>query len=121
MERLKVRVILLDKNLARLGDAFINFVFSLAITEVENCPTGIKVSDKILAEAARKSGLRKILPNRADRGLIANAVEALTVYVWLKRLIMLDESVNILKASIRDPAQAISNLVSEAIERIGHD
>ena len=118
MDRIRLKLILQDKNLARLGDAYINFIFSLAITEVEYVPTVTKVSDRVLANAAKRSGLRGLLPNRVSRGSIANAVEAIIVYVWLKKLIILEEAVNILKASLRDPSQAISNLIYEAINRI---
>ena len=118
MDRIRLKSILQDKNLARLGDAYINFIFSLAITEVEHVPTGTKVSDRILAMAAKRSGLRELLPNRVSRGSIANAVEAIIVFVWIKKLIILDEAVNILKASLKDPSRAISNLICEAMNRI---
>ena len=118
MDEIKIISILQDKDLARLGDAYLNFIFSLAITEVEQQPTGIKVSDRILADAAKKSGLRSLLPNRMDRGSIANAVEAILVFAWLKKLILLEEAVNILKSSMKTPSQAIANLVMEIFDEI---
>ncbi len=121
MDENKIRSILQDKDLARLGDAYVNFIFSLAITEFKQKPTGIKVSDRILAEAAKKSGIRKILPKRMDRNSIANAVEAIIVYTWLEKLIVMEEAVGILKKSIKDPPQAISSLIMESLNKMSNE
>jgi len=118
MELIEVGSILQDKNLAKLGDSYVNFVFSLALTEVEQHPTGVKVSDKVLAEAAKRSGLRKILPNRINKDVLGNAVEALIIHAWINKSITIEESVNILKKSINDPSQAFTNLIIEVLERI---
>ncbi len=50
-----------DRQLASLGDAFINFVYSLALTQISGHPKGVKVSDKILSEAFKLAGLRQYL------------------------------------------------------------
>lgn len=118
MELIEVGSILQDKHLAKLGDSYINFVFSLALTEVKLRPTGIKVSDRVLAEAAKRSGLRKILPNRVNKDVLGNAVEALIIHAWMNKSITIEESVNILKKSINDPSQAFTNLIIKVLERI---
>lgn len=118
MELIEVGSILQDKNLAKLGDSYINFVFSLTLTEVKQRPTGIKVSDRVLAEAAKRSGLRKLLPNRINKDVLGNAVEALIIHAWINKSITIEESVNILKKSINDPSQAFTNLIIEVLERI---
>ncbi|WP_455276753.1 ribonuclease III family protein [[Eubacterium] cellulosolvens] len=118
MELVEAGSILQDKDLAKLGDSYVNFVFSLALTEVEQHPTGIKVSDRVLAEAAKRSGLRKILPNRINKDILGNAVEALIIHAWINKSITIEESVNILKRSINDPSQAFTNLIIEVLERI---
>src|SRR6266487_2307267 len=64
--------ILTDHGLAQFGDALLNFVFSLALTETTGRPRGTKVSDKTLAEAAARAGLRKYLPRRIGGGGYAN-------------------------------------------------
>ena len=118
MELNEAKFILQNKGLAKLGDAYVNFIFSVAITEVKQKPTGIKVSDRVLAEAAKRSGLRKILPKRIDRGQIGDAVEAIIVYTWLKKIINLEDAINILKNTIDDPSQAFANLITEALNRV---
>jgi hypothetical protein len=47
----------------------------------------------MLAEALRRSGLRKELPRRTTRQDCANAVEALLVYGYLNKLVSLEETV----------------------------
>src|SRR5438034_2585241 len=89
--------VLTDHGLAQFGDALLNFVFSLSLTETSGRPRGTKVSDKTLAEAAARAGLRKYLPRRIGRGDVANSLEALLGFVWLKKLLTLDEMLNCLK------------------------
>jgi len=109
--------ILMDKGLARLGDAYVNLVYSLALTEIEGQPTGAKVSDRMLAEAARKSGLRRLLPKRTRRDDVADAVEALLVYAWRSKLMTAEEAKDILKAN-SDLQESFSDLIKAAAKRI---
>jgi hypothetical protein len=88
--------VLTDKQLAKLGDAYINLVYSLALSEREGRPDGTKVKGTILAEALRKAGLRKLLPSRIDKHVLSDAAEAVIVYAWLQNLFTLKESVEIL-------------------------
>ena len=83
-------------KLAALGDAYVNFLYSLAISKKSGEPTGAKVDSRLLAEALKKAGIREYLPSRTDRHKQADAAEALIVYAWLKGLIPLEEGVNIL-------------------------
>lgn len=109
--------ILTDKGLAKLGDAYVNFIYSLVLTEIEGKPTGIKVSDRILADAAKKSGLKDLLAKRTRRDDIANAVEALIVYVWREELMRTEEAINILKKN-PNPCTAFTDLTLEATKRV---
>ena len=59
--------LLLDKDLAGLGDSYVNLVYSLAMSQKHGHPMGAKVSNQILAQAVEASGLRKMLPHRVDR------------------------------------------------------
>ncbi|MBS7615025.1 hypothetical protein KEJ18_04765, partial [Candidatus Bathyarchaeota archaeon] len=68
--------VLLDHDLAMLGDAYVNFVYSLALSERQHKPVGRKVASSVLAMAVRKSGLRPLLPLRTDRHKQADAAEA---------------------------------------------
>ena len=114
----KLSSILTDNGLAQLGDALINFAYSMALTDKTGKPTGTRVSDKTLADAAVRAGLRENLPRRVNRGDVANSLEALLGYVWIEKLISLDEIVNCLKADSLDSSQNFSQLASLAIARI---
>src|SRR5205809_7589023 len=89
--------VLTDHGLAQFGDALLNFVFSLALTETTGRPRGTKVSDKTLAEASARAGLRIYLPRRIGRGDVTNSLDALLGCVWPKKLLSLDEMLNCLK------------------------
>jgi len=114
----KLAEILIDGGLAQLGDALLNFAFSMALTERTGKPTGTRVPDKILAQAAVEAGLRENLPRRVNRGDVANSLEALVGSVWLEKLISLDEIITCLKAESLDPSQNFVQLARLAITRI---
>lgn len=113
-----LRLILRNKDLASLGDAFVNFVYSLALTRVSNRPRAIKVSDRVLAEAFRLAGLRDYLGTRVSRKDLANASEALLVEAYRRGVLTIDESVDILCKSIQGPSAGLPELVKLAAERI---
>jgi len=104
-------------KLAKLGDAFVNFVYSLGRTRAAQEPQGIKVSDRILAEALRKSGLRQELPHRMTRQDCANAVEALLVYGYLNKMLILEEAVEQI-ASAESPIDAFVHLIGSVTKKI---
>jgi hypothetical protein len=113
-----IQHIIRDKQLASLGDAFVNFIYSLALTEINGRPEGTKVSDRILSEAFRLADLRGHLGSRCSRKDLANAAESLLVEAYRKRLISIDESVEILTQSPDGPDAGLSNLLRLAAERI---
>lgn len=110
--------VLLDKDLASLGDIYVNFVHSLALSQKLQRPTGAKVNNRILAEAVKKSGLRKILPRRIDRHAQGNAAEALIVYAWLQEIMSFDDCLKILRGG-DDPTEAFTRLLQEIEKRLG--
>jgi hypothetical protein len=114
------REILQNPKLARLGDAYVNFLLSLALTQFTGTPAGIKVSDKILFEAAKKSGIRTLLPRRMKRGQIANVVEAMIVDSWLKKSLSLEEMLQIMMNDLDNLPNAITRLLKEIIERMNN-
>ena len=89
--------VLTDKQLAALGDAYINFVYSLALSGRRKTPCGKKVKGTPLAEAIRKVELRRMLPSRIDKHVLSDAAEALLVFAWLNDFITLEESVEALE------------------------
>jgi len=89
--------VLTDHELAALGDAYVNFVYSLAISKKSGKPKGKKVNSSTLALALRKADLRRFLASRTDRHRQADAAEALIVYGWLVGAISLEETIGILE------------------------
>ena len=89
--------VLMDQKLASLGDAYVNFLYSLALSKKKGEPTGTKVKGRLLAEAFKKAGLRKFLPSRIDRHKQADAAEALIVYAWIRGSMTMEEGLKILE------------------------
>ena len=118
MGKSELKLILSDSRLARRGDAYVNFVFSLGRSRALQEPQGIKVSDRILAEALKRSGLRQELPNRTTRHDCANAVEALLVYGYLNKLVGLEESVDHIASALDSPVQAFAELIKSVAKKI---
>jgi hypothetical protein len=109
--------VLTDHKLASLGDAFINFVYSLALSNKKGEPSGTKVRGRVLAEALKKAGLREHLPSRISRHMLADAVEALVVYAWLHHYIALEEIMETLEKT-EDLVEGLSQLLRMISDRI---
>jgi len=92
-----LREVLMDQKLAALGDAYVNLVYSLALSKRKGEPTGAKVDNRLLAEALKKAGLRSLLPPRIDRHKQADAAEALIAYAWVRGFMTMEEGVSILE------------------------
>ena len=110
--------ILTNSGLAQFGDSLLNFAYSVALTETTGRPRGIKVQDKILADAAAKAGLRRRLSRRVGRGDVANSLEALLGHVWLQKMITLEEIVSCLKLENLDPSKNFSVLADLALSKL---
>ncbi len=91
--------VMTSHKLSSLGDSFVNFVCSLALSSKEGKPVGIKAKGVVLAEALRKSGLREFAPSRVDSHMLADASEAILVYGWLKNLVTMQECVSTINRS----------------------
>lgn len=109
--------VLMDQKLAKLGDAYVNFLYSLAVSRKDGVPTGIKVKGKLLADALKKAGLRKFLPSRTDRHKQADAAEALIVYAWALGAMTMEEGLEILEKT-EDNVEAFCCLLQTAKLRI---
>lgn len=110
--------LLLDKDLAGLGDSYVNFAYSLAMSQRHGHPMGAKVNNQVLADAVEKSGLRKFLPHRVDRHKRGNAAEALLVFAWLQELLELDRCVKTLREQA-DLTKAFAVLLREVLDKLG--
>lgn len=112
-----VNAVLTDADLAKLGDAYTNLVYSLYLSIRTGKPTGRKTEGNILSEALKQAGLKLFLPSRMDRHGLADAAESLLVYVWLTGLMTIGESVSLM-AKHRDAVDAFDSLLSVALKRL---
>ncbi len=108
--------VLRDQELASLGDAFVNFIYSLTLSRTAGKPIGRKLDSYVLSSALRKAGMRALLPHRTDRHKQADAAEALIVYGWLSEVISLRETIDILMRE-EDLSEGVSILLKEIIKR----
>jgi hypothetical protein len=113
-----LRQVIRNKQLASLGDAFVNFIYSLALTQANGKPQSVKVSDKVLANAFKLSGLRMYLGTRISKKDLANASESLLVDAYQKKLITIEESVKILSEDPDGLQAGLSQLMKLSAERI---
>ncbi|MFH1327802.1 MAG: ribonuclease III family protein [Candidatus Bathyarchaeota archaeon] len=118
-ENKPIEEILLSKDLAKLGDAYVNFVYSLSVSIRKNRPCGVKVSNRILADAVRMSGVRLLLPHRLSRHDIGGAGEALSIYSVFKGIISTQEIIQAL-IDLEDPAEAFTYIFKK-LRRAGNE
>jgi len=113
-----LKELLLDKDLAGLGDSYVNFAYSLAMSRRHRRPMGVKVNNQVLAHAVEASGLRKFLPHRVDRHTRGNAAEAILIYAWLQGIQDLDDCVKTLSKE-DDATRAFAVILQEVLEKLG--
>jgi len=91
------------KEYAKLGDALVNLLYSLAKSLATTQVTGIKVSDSILAQAYKTSIWyeQKTLVIKGDKGKIADGIEALILYFWVVKNLSLNELVEPLSQALK--------------------
>jgi dsRNA-specific ribonuclease len=94
--------VLNNKRLAKLGDALINFLYSVAKSIVAGEFCGEKVSDRSLAAALRETSLKEGLRSRRTVDDLGDAVEAFCAHLWIKQLVSLEEMVSVLINAIND-------------------
>jgi len=109
--------VLTDHELAALGDAYVNFVYSLALSKKSGKPRGKKVKSSTLALALRKADLRRSLTSRTDRHRQADAAEALIVYGWLVGAISLEETLGILEKEETEE-EAFGHVLQAVLKKI---
>ena len=91
-----------DDGFAKLGDAYVNFAYSLAKSTVLGEPTGCKVPDTVLSNAYRNSNLTKMkkLDIRGRKGQIGDSIEGLLLWAWLTEVLPLDNLVVTLRDNL---------------------
>ncbi|MFX0124550.1 MAG: ribonuclease III family protein [Candidatus Hodarchaeota archaeon] len=91
-----------SKNNAKLGDALVNFIYSMAKSLASEIPTGMKVADSILSEAYKGSSWYKTntLKLSGKKNRIADAVEALILFFWVHEELSLKNLIEPLKSQL---------------------
>ncbi len=87
-------------ELSKIGDPFVNFVYSLALSKTSNKPLGQKVSNRILSEALVKAGLRSFAGRRMKKEDLGDYTEGLLFKAYVEGIITIEESVDILSKNI---------------------
>ena len=113
-----IRQVMRDKQLASLGDAYVNFVYSLVLSDLSGHPQGTKVSDRVLAQAFRQAGLRDQLGSRVAKKDLANASESLLAAAYRRKHLTIEESVRVISQHPEDPTTGLSELLKLAAERL---
>ena len=111
-----LREIVLDKELAALGDALVNFAYSLARSLSEGRPRGGRLDNRLLSEAFRAAGLREEAPRRMSRHELADAAEALLAYGWLMGMVNLQDLVDAMRKP--DIIAGLSALLASLAEEL---
>lgn len=93
-----IKSLMREKGLARLGDSFVNLVFSAAKTLAYGRAEGEKVPDRVLSESLRMAKIR--LPPRLSHGERGDIAEAILADAWTRRVISLEESVELLRGEL---------------------
>jgi len=96
-----LREIAQDKGLAKLGDALVNFIYSLAKSLILGKLDAWKVSDAVLSQALENASLLKLLPKRSDKHSRGDAVEALLAYAWIMGIFDIKNAVTLLREEIK--------------------
>jgi len=107
-----------DKGLARLGDSYLNFLYSMALSEAEGKPTGARLKDRTLVEVAKATGIRSMLPNRTPKGRVADSIEALIVYTLLRGMLKFEDMMEVFRRKLYDPVSSLEEIVREAVNRL---
>jgi len=110
--------ILKDKNLAKLGDSYLNFLYSYSLSRSTGTPTGSRISDQTLANVARATGLRQLLPPRSKKGRVADAVESLLAYAWLKNTMSFSKMIDYMLEDAANPEGPLAEMVRSLIRTL---
>ncbi len=107
-----------DSNLAALGDAYTNLIFSIYLSLSTGIPTGSKINNRILSDALRQAELREFLTSRVDRHKQADAAEALLVYTWLQGSTTISQDVDTL-IKCKNVVEGFKTLLLDAKRKFG--
>lgn len=92
----------LDEDLAKLGDALVNLVYSLSRSMARGRPDGAKVPNKVLSESLAEAELRDLAPSRVDRHRLGDIAESIIAFAWLRNKIEIGEAAEMLSAALAE-------------------
>lgn len=92
------------RELAKLGDAIVNFVVSASLTLYKRRPVGVKVSNRVLGEGWRRSSLAEIAKRPTDL-TSGDLAEAAIAYAWLAGLLSIDDMIRELLKSLEEEGE----------------
>lgn len=96
MDQTELKRVLVDRNLAQLGDSILNFALSAALTMGSGRPTGRRVKNSLMTPLIDSSTLKRLLPLRTSKRDRANAFEALAGYLWQKKAFKIEELIDVM-------------------------
>ncbi len=91
-----IRSVLRSTDLAQVGDFLANYIYTIMRIGIKGKAGSIHVWDQALASAARESGLRRYFGSRAQKDTLADGVEALIAFTYLREVYTLEEMVSII-------------------------
>ncbi len=124
-----IRSVLRSTDLAQVGDFLTNYIYTIMRIGIKGRAGSIHVWDQSLASAARESGLRRYFGSRAQKDTLADGVEALIAFTYLREVYTLEEMVGILSdwispedfisrsAEITACGSAFENLIRKILAR----
>ncbi len=111
-----------DKKLSKLGDALLNLIYSLSLSQTRGRADGGKIANRILARATDASRHRSLVPKGSDKHIRGDIVEAVFAYAWLKGLLDIWECADYLAgktaAEGKEGEEEISMALAELLDRI---
>ncbi len=97
MDQAELKRVLVDRNLAQLGDSILNFALSAALTHASSKPTGRRVKNNLMTPLIDSSGLKQLLPLRTSKRDRANAFEALAGYLWQRKAFKIEKLIDVME------------------------
>ena len=88
-----------DQNLAKLGDALLNFIYSLSLSQARGRADGRKIPNNLLAKALEMCRHSSLTPRRSDKHRKGDIVEAIFAYAWLTGILDVRESAEYLASA----------------------
>jgi hypothetical protein len=102
-------------ELSKVGDPFVNFIYSLALSKTHKRPLGKKVSNRILSEALARTKLREQAGSRMKKGDLGDFTEGIIFKAWAEGMINLEEAVEILARRL-NPTSSGKQVHEEAVD-----